>query len=217
VSLAELALFDAGAKQLDTLIRPIVLKDLVLHPTRILMVDGTMQNIYRITDLSCNMIRTSIIHGGQFANNILYGLSGEPTTTAFDGYCHFVFSNIGEVSYLTNTASNTNLNFDNSMNGVAISGAIYAACYNRKFILAGSYYGAIDAATSKPTFYPNNLSSLLTTSINGLASNSGYGFVVSPNTIYLKEDERLSLITPKYYDAALSSDTSISFNVYKAT
>jgi len=220
VSLAELVLFDGGAKQLDTHIRPIVLKDLVLHPTRILSVDGSVPNIYRITDLSCNIIRSGVVHGGQYVNAVLYGLTSEPSATAFDGNSHFVFSNIGEVSYLSNTASNTNLNFDNSMNGTAISGvsgAIYAACYNRKFILAGSFYGTFnDTVTPTPTFYPNNLSSLLTTSINGLASNSGYGFVVSSNTIYLKENERLSLVTPKYYDAALSSDTSVSFNVYKS-
>jgi hypothetical protein len=220
VSLAELALFDGGAKQLDAHIRPIVLKDIVLHPTRILTVDSAVPNIYRITDLSCNIIRSNVVHGGKYVNSVLYGLSGEPTATAFDGYCHFVFSNTGEVSYLSNTASNTDLNFDNSMNGVAISGvsgAIYAACFNRKFILAGSFYGTFGDDTVSPTFYPNNLSSLLTTSINGLASNSGYGFVVSPNTIYLKDNERLSLITPKYYDYALSSYTSVSFNVYKAT
>jgi hypothetical protein len=76
----------------------------------------------------------------------------------------------------------------------------------------GSSYGVLNENVL-PTFYPNNLSSLFTT-INGLASNSGYGFVVSPNKMYLKEDERLSVVTPKYNDAALSSDTSISFNVY---
>jgi hypothetical protein len=103
------------------------------------------------------------------------------------------------------------------MNGMLISGvtgATSAACYNCKFILIGSSYGVLNA-NSPPKFYPNNLSSLFTT-VNGLASNSGYGFVVFPNKIYLNEDERLSLVTPKFYDSALSSGTSISFNVYKS-
>ena len=220
VSVAELALFDGGASQLGQSIRPIVLKDLILHPTRILSVDGATPNIYRITDLSCNLIRNGIIHGGQYVNNTLYGLSSEPTAIVFDGLNHIVLSSIGEVSYLSNTASNTNLNFDNSMNGLEISGVVTSssylgACYNRKFILLGSSYGVLND-NSPPTFYPNNLSSLFTT-INNLASNSGYGFVISPNTIYLKENERLSVVTPKYYDSALSSDTSISFNVYKSS
>jgi hypothetical protein len=153
---------------------------------------------------------------GYYANNIVYGLSSPPTATTFDGTNHIVFSASGEASYLSNTASNTHLNFDNSMNGMAIyglSGEIYAACHNRKFILAGSYYAVFNEFV-QPRFYPNNLSSLFT-SIKGLASNSGYGFVVSPNKIYLQNDERLSLVTPKFYDSALSSDTSISFNVRK--
>ena len=216
VSVAELALFDGGANQLDQYIRPIVLKDLILHPTRILSIDGTVPNIYRITDLSCNLIRTGIVHGGQYVNNTLYGLSSKPSAIVFDGLNHVVLSSSGEVSYLSNNASNTNLNFDNSMNGFAITGVtgtINAACYNSKFILIGSFYGVLNETT--PIFYSNNLSSLFTT-INGLASNSGYGVVVSSNTIYLKEDERLSVVTPKYHDSALSSDTSISFNVWKS-
>ena len=218
ISVTELALFDGGANQLDQYIRPIVLKDLILHPTRILSVDGSVPNVYRITDLSCNLIRNGVVHGGQYVNNTLYGLSEKPVATVFDGLNHVVLSSSGEVSYLSNTASNTNLNYDNSMNGVAITGvsgsSYLGACHNRKFILIGSSYGILNDYSS-PTFYPNNLSSLFTT-INGLASNSGYGFVVSPNTIYLQEDERLSVVTPKYHDSALSSDTSISFNVYKS-
>ena len=217
VSVSELALFNSGSKNTDQYIRPIVLKDLILHPTRILSVDGTIPNIYRITDLSCNFIRSGVVHNGLYVNNIIYGLTSEPTATVFDGTNHVVFSISGEVSYLSNLASNTNLNFDNSMNGVAITGkgsSVYSACYNRKFILTDSSYGVLNENVI-PRFYSNNLSSLFT-SINGLASNSGYGFVVSPNTIYLQNNERLSVITPKFYDNALSSDTSISFNLYKS-
>lgn len=218
VSVAELALFDSGGSQLNRFIRPIVLKDLVLHPTRVLSVDGIIPNIYRITDLSCNMIRQGLVHGETHVNNIVYGLTAEPSSVVFDGFNHVVLSRIGEVSYLSNAASNTNLNFDDSMNGVDItdfSGSSYlGACYNRKFILLGSSYGVLDE-NYPPVFHLNNLSSLFTT-INGLASNSGYGFAVSSNRIYLKEDERLTVVAPKYHDSALSFDTNISFNVYRS-
>ena len=216
VRIAELVLFNSGSSQLTRTIRPIVLKDVILHPTRILSVDGTIPNVYRMTDLSCNTILRT--HGGHHVNNIIYGLSKEPSATLFDGVNHVICSVSGEVSYLSNTASNTNLNFDNSMNGVTITGVnglVIAACYNRKFILIGSSYGIFNEYTT-PTFYANNLSSLFTT-INNLASNSGYGFVVSPNTIYLEEGERLSVVTPKFYDNEISPDTSISFNVYKSS
>jgi hypothetical protein len=224
-SVAELVLFNSGLKQLDQYIRPIVLKDLILHPTRILSVDGAYPNIYRITDLSCNFIRNGVVHGEQFVNNTIRGLSAAPSATVFDGYNHIVCSRNGEVSYLSNAASYSNLNFDVSLNNFAIAptitGAINTACYNCKFVLFGGVSDASGAITygllnenSPPTFYATNASSLFTT-IYGVASNSGYGHVVSPNRIYLQEDERLILVTPKFYDSALSSDTSISFNAWK--
>lgn len=215
VSMSEFVLFNAGSQQLSLHIRPVILKDLILHPTRILSVNGVVPNIYRITDLSCNLIRSGVVHNGQYVNNIMYGLTSEPSAIAFDGENHIVLSTNGEISYVSNTASNTNLNFDNSMNGVSISGVtggISAACYNSKLVLVGSSYGILNN-NIPPVFHTNNLISLFTT-INSVASNSGYGFVVSANRIYLREDEQLSLVTPKYYDSALSSDTSISFNVY---
>jgi hypothetical protein len=218
VSVAELVLFNSGEQQSTLHIRPVILKDLILHPSRILSVDGTILNIYKITDLSCNLIRSSVVHNGQYVNNIMYGLTTEPSATVFDGENHLVLSTNGEISYISNSASNTNLNFDNSMNGVSILGinsGIRAACYNGNFILIDSSYGVLNENVP-PLFYSNNLSSLFTT-INGLASNSGYGFVVSPNRIYLNDNEQLSLITPKFYDSALFSNTSISFNVYKST
>lgn len=221
VSVSELVLFDAGTHVLDRYIRPVILKDCVLHPTRILSDNGSTPNIYRITDLSCNIIRDNALHN-QYANNIMYGLSGEFSACAFDGELHVVGSRTGEVAYISNSASVGNLAFDVSINGVGIQsgvGGINAACYNRKYILLGGSSGAVTYgvlnSAGTPTFYPTNASSLFST-IYGLASNPGYGPIVSPNRIYIQESDRLRVVTPKYYDAALSSDTSISFNVYKS-
>lgn len=223
VSVAELVLFDAGAQVLDQRVRPILLKDCILHPTRILSVDGVVPNIYRVTDLSGNFLRDGYIHG-QYANNTMYGLTSDTTAAAFDGLTHVVASKVGELCFLSNENSVTNLNFDNSLNGIqlqsGISGPINAACYNRKFLLLGGTsgkitYGVLNSNVA-PIFYNTNASSLFTT-VCGLASNSGYGFVVPPNTIHLKADDRLSVITPKYYDSAISPETTITFNVYKST
>lgn len=216
VSVSEVALFDTGSQQLQRSIRPIILKDLILHPTRILSVDGVIPNIYRITDLSGNLIRNNIVHSNQHVNNIVYGLTKNVSVNVFDGVNHIVCSASGEVSYMSNTASNTNLNFDNSMNGVILSDvSAGVGCFNRKYVLLGNKYGVLNASLP-PGLYTNNLSSLLTT-INSIASNSGYGFVVPLNRIYLREEDQLNVVTPKFYDNALSSDTSISFNVYKSS
>jgi hypothetical protein len=143
----------------------------------------------------------------------------ETTASAFNGEYHVVFGKNGEVGYLSNAASLTTLGFDSSLNGVVLSTGltdIRAACYNRRFILVGGASGAaygVLTHNSPPSFYNSNLSSIMTT-IRGIASNPGYGHVVCNNAIYLREDERLSMTTPKFYNAS-PADTSVSFNVYK--
>ena len=222
VELTEWGMLADDTKILSRYTRPIVLRDCILHPLRAFSLDGSTPNVYRITDLSGVLAVSPYIHS-QYVNNIIFGLTSEPTAGAFDGTNHIVCSASGEISYLSNVAAITNLNFDNSLNGVTIrsgiSGSINAACHNRKYLLVGGAggaitYGSLSSVNVDPTFYPTNASSLFTT-VYGLASNSGYGFVSPPNALYLKEDDKLSVITPKFYDGALSPDTSISFNVYK--
>jgi hypothetical protein len=142
----------------------------------------------------------------------------ETTASIFDGEYHVVFGKNGEVEYLSNSASLTTLAFDNSLNGVVLNTEltdIMAACYNRRFILIGGDGGAAYGVlkhNAPPSFYSSNLSSIMTT-VKGLASNSGYGHIVSNNTIHLQENERLSMTTPKFHNNV--SQTSVSFNVYK--
>jgi hypothetical protein len=202
----EVALFGADSGLLDRYIRPVVLKNSVLHPTRVFSIDGSFNTIYRVSDLCGNLLPNGSIMTGS-----------ETTASAFDGEYHVVFGKSGEVAYLSNSSSLTNRVFDNSLNGVVLSTGladIRAACYNRRFILAGGAGGATYGVlkhNSSPAFYQSNLSTLMTT-VYGLASNSGYGHVVCNNAIYLEENERLSLTTPKFHNA---SQTSVSFNVYK--
>ena len=223
VEVTEFGLLADNTKTLSRYVRPIVLRDCILHPLRLFSVDGSTPNVYRITDLSGVLVATTSYIHSLHANNIIFGLTSEPTAGAFDGTNHMVCSASGEISYLSNASAITNLNFDNSLNGVSISsgisGLINAACHNRKYLLVGGAggaitYGSLSSSNVDPTFYSTNASSLFTT-VYGLASNSGYGFVSPPNAIYLKKDDKLSVITPKFYDGALSPDTSISFNVYK--
>ena len=213
MSVGEVALFDGGAGQLDRYIRPVVLKDCVLHPTRVFS-SSSQDNIYRVSDLSGNLMRSGL-HNGVVVDAIMTG--SETTASTFDGEYHVVFGKNGEVGYLSNASSLKGLAFDSSLNGVALSTGltdIRAACYNRRFILVGGASGAAYAIIKRnapPAFYATNLSSLITT-IYGLASNSGYGPIVCNNAIHLQENERLTVTTPKYYNG---SQTSVSFNVYK--
>ena len=217
-SLAEIALFDGGQKQLDRFVRPVILKDCILHPTLLIQSQETTPNICRITDLSCNLIQTQM-RNGYYVDNILFGLSSKVSASSFNGECHVICSKSGEVSYLSNSASLTTLNYDNSLNGVGVESGltdIGTACFNRRFILLGGAGGAtygIIRHNSIPSFYTTNLGSIMTT-VYGLASNPGYGYVVCNNSIHLKDTDRLTITTPKFYNGS-QSDTSISFNLHK--
>jgi len=81
----------------------------------------------------------------------------------------------------------------------------YSSCFNgTHFFVGGSGTNLIMYA------HPSNMSSWFPTAnadttfsggkILSLVSNSGLGFVSPPNSIYLTPGEKLSLVTPKFYD-----------------
>jgi hypothetical protein len=224
VAVADVSLFAANANSatLNTLIRPIVLKNAVLHPTQLLSVDGTKHNIYQITDLAGNLLRDLFINDHS-VNNIVYGANANLlTSSCFDGSFHVVGSSGATLSYLSNEASNTHFNFDTSFNSATLTAtgltSIYGLCYNRQFIVAagagGSMitYGVLKPGVA-PTWKATNASNLFT-QVNGVASNPGYGFAVTPNTLYLKYTDKLSIISPVSYNPALQPETSFSFTQY---
>ena len=94
--------------------------------------------------------------------------------------------------------------------------AAYASCYNTQFILLGGSGASpitYNVMNNNPisTWYSTNTSDIFTT-VYDIESNSRYGPVVCPNTLYLNPNDSLSLITPKFYNNKLAPETSISFN-----
>jgi hypothetical protein len=221
VSIADIDFFaaDASSNSLDSHETPIVLRDVVLHPTRLLSVDGSNLNIYQVTDLSGVLIRNGYIHGS-FINNVIYGTgAGQITGSSFDGFNHLITSTSGIV-YLSNDSAIGALNFDTSYNAITIQpnmSTVYSSCYNTHFtVLGGTGTNVLTYNTLRegvlPTWHATNANNLFT-SVYGVASNSGYGMVVSPNAIYLNEGEKLSLVTPKSYNSYIQPETSITFNL----
>jgi hypothetical protein len=220
VSVADIDFFttDASSNSLDLRQKPIVLRDVVLHPTQLLSVDGSRPNIYQITDLSGTVLQNGYIHGS-FANNIVYGCeSGRITGSSFDGINHIITSTSG-ISYLSNESAISGLNFDTSYNSGNLNAsmtAVYSSCYNTHFsIFGGQGTNVITYNTLRegvtPTWYATNANNLFTT-VYGVASNSGYGMTVSPNTLYLNEGDNLCLVTPKSYNPHVEPETSVTFN-----
>lgn len=216
VSISDIQIFTGINDTLNAQIKPVVLKNAVLHPNSLVTYNATP---YKLTDLSLNLISDGYINGA-YVNQVIYGTgSGIITGSTFDGQNHVATTDSGAITYLSNTASLTNLNFDNSYNGVLMNSgltAAYASCYNTQFILLGGSGASpitYNVMNNNPisTWYSTNTSDIFTT-VYDIESNSRYGPVVCPNTLYLNPNDSLSLITPKFYNNKLAPETSISFN-----
>ena len=228
---AEIAEFDiytatSATNQLNYLTRPIVTKTHVLHPTNLINVQGIgYPTFYIATDLCGNQINNYYLNQAGYANSLVYGLGAAyPVAQTFDGQNYLVLANSGAATYLSNQAANTTLNFSPTYNGTTIQTNItqaYAAAYNKRSILLGGANGQIGSITyatlgmgSSPIFRATNAAALFT-AVYGLASNSGYGPVYVPNAIYMKPQEKISIIGPKAYPSAVSN-TAITMNLTNA-
>jgi hypothetical protein len=79
----------------------------------------------------------------------------------------------------------------------------------------GISYGSIGNNQYPAIFHDTNAASLFSGgAIHCVSSNSGYGHVVMHNTLYLRENDALSLITPKYYADGLNERTQITMKGY---
>jgi len=228
---AEIAEFDiytatSATNQLNYLTRPIVTNTYVLHPTNLINVQGVgYPTFYIATDLCGNQINNYYLNQAGYANSIIYGLGANyPVAQTFDGQNYLVLANSGTAAYLSNQAANTTLNFSPTYNGATINTNLtkaYTAAYNKRSILLGGANGQIGSITyatlgtgSTPIFRSTNASSLFT-AVYGIASNSGYGPVYVPNAIYMKPQEKISIIGPKAYPSAISN-TAITMNLTNA-
>ena len=220
VSVSDIDFFaaDASSNSLNLRQKPVIIRDVVLHPTQLLSVDGSKLNIYQMTDLSGTVLRNGYIHGS-FVNNVMYGCeNGLITGSSFDGINHIVTSTSG-ISYLSNESAIRELNFDTSYNSAIFNASmttVYSSCYNTHLsIFGGTGTNVITYNTLRegvaPTWHTTNANALFT-SVYGVSSNSSYGMTVSPNTLYLNEGEKLCLVTPKSYNSYLEPETSVTFN-----
>lgn len=223
VAVADMNVFvdNANSKTLDVHLKPIMMKNAVLHPTQILSVDGVKLNIYQLTDLSCNVIANQYING-TYVKNVVYGASGSViTSNAYDGLRHVIGSAGGSLSYINNINSCGNFNIDTVYGSVALVSnlsAINSMCFNTNFLIFGGSggsvitYGAIPYSSAFSAFSTN--AGAIFTQVNGLASNSGYGMVVPQNTLYLRKSDKLSVVSAKSFNPAIVPETSISFVQY---
>ena len=195
---------------------PVVLKNNVLFMNRFFSISGENLTVSRLADLSGNSLASSPQNGAESVNSVLYGISGNRPITSIcsDGEYFFISDLSGNVVYMTNSASNSNLNVDSSYNGTAIDSrlsSIYGSCWNQQYVLfcgeEGISYGRLEAGTS---WRLTNASQLFTRVV-GVSSNSGVGFVYVPNAIYFRSGEILRVVGPKSYSS--TGETAIQFQL----
>jgi hypothetical protein len=218
--------------------RPIVTRDYVFHPNPVIneystpyIISGLLSNsVFPINSVTAPATYTSFYDTNtqlQFFNRTINGAltrSGNQQTVSgygFDGNTMFATTTGGGVLAMSSDSANAYLEFDSSFNGATLSSGlttIRGCCYNRNYVLLGGTGGSVitynTLNTGAPsTWYNTNADGLFTT-VNGLASNSGYGHVYTPNAIYLNAGDKLSVITPKTKNQNVNG-TSISFDLYK--
>jgi hypothetical protein len=184
------------------------------------------QAVFQITDLCGNMVGNTYVNGGYYVNTSLYGAQNYPiSSTCYDGMNFVVTPISGGICYSNNTNYNTNMNFDNTYNGTTmtsnIGGNVYASCWNGQIMVLGGQsagsgnvitYNTLGTGTSSAWFASANANAIFG-NVYGLASNSGYGPVYIPNSIYLKPSDKVSVIGPKAYDSKVSNNTTITLNL----
>lgn len=219
---------NANSNIVSRYLKPIVTRTHVLHQTNIIRFSSLVgsQNIYTITDLNSDLVGNCFINNGNYTNNLLTNAGSSPiTASCFDGMNLVLTSQNGNIININNQNLNTNLNIDVSFNGnlfnSRINGNIFAACYNGKRILLGGSGGNIITYNTLSTipgaggsqWTPALNTSNMMSSVYDLASNSGYGFVSIPNTIYFSPGERVSIVAPKSYNPNINSKNTISMSL----
>lgn len=95
----------------------------------------------------------------------------------------------------------------------------YGAAFNGKYFILGGgdgasgnvlFYGKSENGIN--TWYPGLGTKKIFTKVRGIYSNSGYGFVVPNNSVYLDLGDKMNIITPKVYSIG-GGDVQIAVNL----
>jgi hypothetical protein len=223
VSKVELFYENNQTTLLNSSIKPIVTKTNILYQTNILsLVNGTRGTYYQVADLYGNILNNSQVNLSYTASNVIDSSSNQPITShCFDGQNHILTSSNGKLYNIPNNYLNTDFTFSNSSIPTNMT-SVLSSCFNGQRIVLGGTGGNVITFCSPlyngETAFHNSLNgSALFTKINGLASNSGYGFLNIPNKIYLKPNDKISVVGPRTYNANLSQKNTISISLKNAT
>ena len=233
VRISEFDLFseNADSLRLSQYIKPIVTPTHVLFQSTIIPFSPNTQKrtTYQISDLSINILTTSI-NNGNYPTGIINGTFTSPiTSTTYDGEYYIATTQQGNLCVMSAKSMNTNLNFDTSLNGTIyntnITGNLYGSCFNgRRIILAGDASGnggnaitySEPLSKSTGTFYKAINANDLFSRVYSVNSNSGYGPVYCENRLYFNPGEKMTVVTPKYYNTNNVNRNTLTFSLYNS-
>jgi hypothetical protein len=205
---------NANSRTISRYETPVVLKNNVLFLSSL----GSSQPVYHLANLSLETLNSRPTNAGVYVKSVINGLSvPSVTSVCFDGEYTYASDPSGNITVLTNTESNTSLGFNTEINGYTINhglSAVYSSCWNRQFVLfagvGGISYGRMDAQNQ---WNLTNAGDLFST-VYGVSSNSEYGFVYVPNTIYFHTNEILRVVAPK--SCPFVGETDIQFQLHNS-
>lgn len=224
VKISEIDLFceNENTTLLNERLKPIVTKRHMLLQNNMVSFSKTKKTIYQIADLYGTPLDTLYSQGIHY-NPILVSDSLEETTGfCFDGENLISTQKNGHIKYINNPSLNTVSVFDPSSANITqnIPANIYASCFNGQRIIVGGSTGNILSYSSPfykySLFYNTIHTDSMFSTVYGLASNPGYGFLCTPNRIYFSPGEKVSVIGPKAYNKNISNSNQISVSLYNA-
>jgi hypothetical protein len=160
----------------------------------------------------------------RFLNQINASIATINTTNA-NAFVPSSYSYNGEYSVITDFSNSSIFyakDFSNNVFQTANASTMtnkYSSCYNGTFFIAGGngtdkilYAHPSDMSTWYSTANANTIFS--GGAVRGLFSNSGFGFVSSPNSLYFIPGEKLSITGPKAYEHNMQGKgVAFSFNL----
>lgn len=165
------------------------------------------------------------IHGtSYYATDISgAGFDGMISASAYDGTNCIIASTstAGNNMYYTADFGKTWNNMTTTVENNNMQ--IYSAAFNGTYFIIGGnsapssasgnvlMYGKTENGIN--TWYSCLNSKKIFTRVNGIASNSGYGYTVPNNSVYFDLGDKMNIITPRSYPSGVAADTQIAFNL----
>ena len=215
--ITEMDLFYDGTSTNSARIKPVITPNGVSYPIKL------NNRAFLIHADQTNAQISPPIYGTSYYSSDISGVGGIISASAYDGTNCIIASpaTSGKNMYYTANFGKTwtSMTTTTESNNIQIYGAAFNGTY---FIIGGNsapsstsgnvlMYGKTENGIN--TWYPCLNAKKIFTRVWGVASNSGYGYTVPNNSVYLDLGDKMNIITPRSYPSGAAADTQMAFNL----